>query len=141
MDGKLTYPTFVLCKKPHEKRPIRGEKTFFPKVPKTPIFGKIAKAGPTENFQKWPIFWANFARLKNRKYKWYHSLIGMDGKLNYHRFVLCKKPHEKNPIRRDMTFFPKVSKTAVFRKIAKGGPRENFQKCPIFWAKFGRLNK
>ena len=70
-----------------------------------------------------------------------YSLIGMDGKLNYHRFVLCKKPHEKTAIRREMTLFPKVSKTAVFRKIAKGGPRENFQKWPIFWANFGRLKK
>ena len=50
----------------------------------------------------------------------------MDGKVNYHRFVLCKTPHEKTAIRREMTLFPKVSKTAVFRKIAKGGPREKF---------------
>ena len=45
----------MLCKKPHEKRPIRGEITFFAKVPKTAIFGKIAKGGPREIFQKWPI--------------------------------------------------------------------------------------
>ena len=38
----------------------------------------------------------------------------MDGKLNYPRFHLCKKPDEKTPIRREMTFFAKVSKTAFF---------------------------
>ena len=69
---------------------------------------------------------------KNRKYKSYHSLTSMDGKLNYPRFLLCKKPHEKTPIRREMTIFPKLSKTAVFCKIIKGGPRENVQKWPIF---------
>ena len=44
----------------------------------------------------------------------------MDGKLNYPRFHLCKKPHEKTPIRRELTFFAKVSKTAVFCKMAIG---------------------
>ena len=53
----------------------------------------------------------------------------------------CKKPHEKTSIRREMIFFPKVSKTAVFGKIEKGGQRENFHKWPIFWANFGRLRK
>ena len=56
----------------------------------------------------------------------------MDLKLNYPRFVLCKKPHEKRPIRGEITFFAKVSKMAIFRKVAKGGPREIFQKSPIF---------
>ena len=28
------------------------------------FFGKMAKGGPKENFQKWPIFWSNFGRLK-----------------------------------------------------------------------------
>ena len=56
----------------------------------------------------------------------------MDGKLNYPRFYLCKKPDEKTPIRREMTFFAKVSKNAVFCKMANGGPRENVEKWPIF---------
>ena len=56
----------------------------------------------------------------------------MDGKLNYPRFHLCKKPDEKTPIRRELTFFAKVSKTAVFCKMANGGPRENVEKWPIF---------
>ena len=58
MDRKLNNPRFALCKKPHNKRPIRREITFFLKVL------KMAKGGPNENFQKWPIFWSNFARLK-----------------------------------------------------------------------------
>ena len=64
MDLKLNYPRFVLCKKPHEKRPIRGEITFFEKVSKSAFFGQVAKGGQKENFQKWPIFWSNFGRLK-----------------------------------------------------------------------------
>ena len=63
----------------------------------------------------------------------------MDGKLNYPRFHLCKKPDEKIPIRREMPFFAKVSETAFFSKMAKRGPRENVQKCPIFLANFGKL--
>ena len=68
----------------------------------------------------------------------------MDAKLNYPRFLLFKKNDETTPIRREMTMFPKRSKTAVFCKIAKGGgggPRENFHKWPIFWANFGSLKK
>ena len=64
---------------------------------------------------------------KNRKYKPYDSLISMDGKLNYCRVVLCKKPHEKRAIRREIAISVKVSKMAIFRKTAKGGPREIFQ--------------
>ena len=69
---------------------------------------------------------------KNRKYKPYNSLISMDGKLNYCRFVLYKKPHEKGPIRRAITNSVKALKMAILRKTAKGGPREIFQKWPIF---------
>ena len=65
----------------------------------------------------------------------------MDRKLNYCRFELCKKPHEKRHIRREITLFLKVSKMAIFRKVAKGGPKENFQKSPIFWSNFGKLKK
>ena len=153
------------------KKHLLGKTFFaiFPKVSKTAVFCKMAKGGPRENVQKWPFFGKLkqtseprfFAKwLKNRKYKSYHSLISMDGKLNYPRFHLCKKPDEKTPIRREMTLFAKVSKTAVFCKMAKvlprenlldekdifckmakGGPRENVQKWPIYLANFGRLKK
>ena len=56
----------------------------------------------------------------------------MDGKLKYCRFVLCKKPHEKRAIRREIANSVKELKMAIFRKTAKGGPREIFQKWPIF---------
>ena len=69
---------------------------------------------------------------KNRKYKPYNSLISMDGKQNYCTFVLCKKPHEKRPIRRAIANSVKALKMAIFRKTAKRGPREIFQKWPIF---------
>ena len=65
----------------------------------------------------------------------------MDRKLNYPRFRLWKKQHEKTPSRREITFFPKVCKTAVFGKIAKGGPRENFQKMADFLGKLRKAKK
>ena len=56
---------------------------------------------------------------------------------------LCyaKKPHEKIGIRGELTFFAKVSKMAVFGKVAKGGPRENLQKWPIFLVKIRKAKK
>ena len=65
----------------------------------------------------------------------------MDGKLNYCRFVLCKEPHEKRAIRREKPISVKVSKMAIFRKTAKRGPTEIFQKKPIFLANFGKPKK
>ena len=56
----------------------------------------------------------------------------MDGKLNYCTFVLCKKPHEKRPLRRAIANSVKALKMAIFRKTAKGGQGEIFQKWPIF---------
>ena len=96
------------------------------------ILRKTAKGGPREIFRKCPIFLPNFGRRKKTKYKPYNSLISMYGKLNYCRFVLCKKPHKKRPIRRVIANSVKVLKIAIFRKKAKGGPREIFQKWPIF---------
>ena len=59
----------------------------------------------------------------------------MDGKVNYCRFVLCKKPHEKRPIRRAIANSVKALKMAIFRKTAKGGPREIFSKMADFLGK------
>ena len=56
----------------------------------------------------------------------------MDGKLNYCRFVLCKKPHENRAIRREIANSVKGLKMEIFRKTAKGGLREIVQKWPIF---------
>ena len=44
----------------------------------------------------------------------------MDGKLNYPRFHLCKKPDEKTPIRREMTFLQKCRKPRFFAKWQMG---------------------
>ena len=41
----------MLCKKPHEKRAIRGEITFSAKVSKMAIFGKIAKGDQGKIFK------------------------------------------------------------------------------------------
>ena len=65
----------------------------------------------------------------------------MDGKLNYPRFRLSKKPHEKTPTRREITFLPKVSKTAVFGKIAKRGTKRKFSKVADCLSKLQKANK
>ena len=65
----------------------------------------------------------------------------MDGKLNYCRFVLCKKPHEKRAIRREIANSVKGLKMASFRKTAKRGPREICQKWPIFLGKLWKAKK
>ena len=102
MDGKLHYPRFLLCKKPHKKTPIRREMTIFPKVSKTAVFAKYQGGGGTKGIcSKMADFFSKLLKEKeNRKYKSYHRLIKMDGKLHYPRLLLCKKPHEKTPIRR-----------------------------------------
>ena len=65
----------------------------------------------------------------------------MDRKLNYCRFELCKKPHEKRPIRREITLFLKVSKMAIFRKVAKGGPKKKFSKIADFLVELRKAKK
>ena len=65
----------------------------------------------------------------------------MDQALSYPRFVLCIKPHERRPIRREITIFPKVSKMAIFRKKAKRLLRQNFQKWPNFLVNFKEAKK
>ena len=132
MDEKLNYCRVVLCKKPHEKRAIRREIAISVKVSKMAIFRKTAKGDQGKFFKNGRFFRQTLQGQKNRKYKPYDSLISMDGKLNYCRVVLCKKPHEKRAIRREIAISVKVSKMAIFRKTAKRGPREIFQKWPIF---------
>ena len=102
MDGKLHYARFLLCKKPHKKTPIRREMTIFPKVSKTAVFVKNSKGGETKGIcSKMADFLSEHLKEKeNRKYKSYHRLISMDGKLHYPRFLSCKKLHQKTPIRR-----------------------------------------
>ena len=55
--------------------------------------------------------------------------------------MLCKKPHEKRPIRGEITFFAKVSKSAIFGKVAKGGPKENLSKMADFLVELRKAKK
>ena len=96
--------------------------TIFPKVSKTAVLCKMAKGGPRKNFQKWPILWAIFGRLKNRKYKSSNSLISMDGKLNYHRLILCRISDEKKRKTRNYNFLKGV-KNRGFLQNSKGGTK------------------
>ena len=56
--------------------------------------------------------------------------------------MLCKKPDEKTPIRREMTFFAKVSKTAHFLQNEQMGDQGKMLKNGRFFeSNFGRLKK
>ena len=133
MDGKLKYCRFVLCKKPHEKRAIRREIANSVKGLKIVFFfAKQQRGDQGKFFKNGRFFRQTLEGQKNKKYKPYNSLISMDEKLNYCRLVLCKKPHEKRAIRREIANSVKGLKMAIFRKTAKRGPREIFQKWPIF---------
>ena len=101
MDWERNYHRLWQCKKLHKKRHIRREIASFSVGWKTAIFRKKAKGGLEENFQKWPIFWADFGRLKNKKYKSHITLISMDWKRSYHRLWQWKKPHEKRHKKRN----------------------------------------
>ena len=142
MHRKLNYCRFVLCKKPHEKKTYWTRNNTFSKSIKNGHFWPNSKGGTKGKFSKLAdCFGPTSESYKNRKYKSYNGLTSMDRKLHYCRFVLCKILHEKRPSRRVITLFLKVSKMAIFGQIAKGGPREIFQKWPIFWSNFGRLKK
>ena len=55
--------------------------------------------------------------------------------------MLCKKPHEKRPIRGEITFFAKVSKKAIFRENSKGGTKGNFSKMTDFLVELKKAKK
>ena len=59
---------------------------------------KVKEIGLREICQNGRFFRQTLEGQKNRKYKPYNSLISMDGKLNYCRFVLCKNRMKKEPL-------------------------------------------
>ena len=127
MDPKPDHHRCLLCRKALEKKPIAGEMTFFPKVSKVAIFALLAKGGPRENGRLFP---SALQAPKHHQLKSPLSLISMDLNPDHHRCLLCRKALEKKPIAGEMTFFPKVSKVAIFALLAKGGPRENGRLLP-----------
>ena len=56
----------------------------------------------------------------------------MDGKLNYCKFVLCKKPHEKRAIKREIAYSVKGLKMAFFLQNSKEGTKGNLSKMADF---------
>ena len=72
MDGKLNYPRFRLCKKPHEITPVRREITFSESIEN----GLSHVRGATLTHIR--IFRRNLEGFKTRKYKSLDGLISMD---------------------------------------------------------------
>ena len=141
MDWKLSYQIYCAVQKNAWKKTYSREIAIFPKVPKMAFPCKLRKGGKRKNFPKWPILWTNFGTLENRKYDSYNNLISMDWKLNYQKIVLCKKTHEKRPIRREIAIFPDVPKMAVFLQISKGGTKEKSSKMADFFGKLRNARK
>ena len=65
----------------------------------------------------------------------------MDRKLNYCRFELCKKPHEKRPIRREITLFRKSVENGHFSQSSKGGTKGKFSKIADFLVELRKAKK
>ena len=65
----------------------------------------------------------------------------MNQALSYPRLVLCIKPHEKRPLRREITIFPKVSKMAIFAQKGKGVTKVKFSKMVKFLVNFKEAKK
>ena len=65
----------------------------------------------------------------------------MDGKLNYCRFVLCKKPHEERAIRREIANSVKVLKMAISLQNSKEGTKGNLSKLADFLGKLWKAKK
>ena len=60
------------------KKGILEEKSKFFNGVENGDFWQNSKGGTMGNFGKWPIFWANFGRLNNKKYKSQNTLTSMD---------------------------------------------------------------
>ena len=65
----------------------------------------------------------------------------MDGKLNYCKFVLCKKPHEKRAIKREIANSVKGLKMAFFLQNSKEGTKGNLSKMADFLGKIWKAKK
>ena len=65
----------------------------------------------------------------------------MDGKLNYFIFVLCKKPHEKRAIRREIANSVKVLKIGIFLQNSKEETKGNLSKMADFLGKICKAKK
>ena len=89
--------------------------TLFLKVSKKTIFSKN-KGGTKGKFSKIADFLVELHEIRNT------SLISMDRKLNN-------------------TFSEKSIENNHFSQNSKGGPKENFQKSPIFWSNFRKAKK
>ena len=63
MDHALSYPRFVLCIKPHEKRPIRQEINFSKSI-ENGHFSQKSKGVTKVKFSKMANFLVNFQEAK-----------------------------------------------------------------------------
>ena len=57
----------------------------------------------------------------------------MDRNLNYPRFALSKKPHEKRPNTREVTFLSKSIENGHFSRNGKRGTNAKFSKMADFF--------
>ena len=126
MHLKCKHRATFCCKLRLHKCPYSRVMTNLARTPKSAIFWDFAKGGPRENAQKSrPTIGAS----KTPWRKWHHLLISMHVKCK-HRATFCRKLRlHKCSYSRVMTNLARTPKSAIFWDFAKGGPRENAQKC------------
>ena len=103
----------------------------FRKITQKPHFQKKCKGGTKGNFSKNRP--KRFLRLKGIKAhwgKWHYPLISMHLKCKDWTRFRRKQRLRKGPNGKVMAIFGRSPKTCIFRKSAKGRPREVFRKSP-----------
>ena len=98
--------------------------------PKPAFSEKVQREDQEKFFKNRPV---SSPRLKGPKAlwrKWFYPLISMRLKCKDWTRFRRKKRLQKGPNGKVMAIFGRSPKTCIFRKSAKGRPREVFQKSP-----------
>ena len=102
----------------------------FGRSPQSRIFWKSAKGELKEIFQISPKKMSSFKRPKSTLAQWQCPLISMHLKCKHWRRFRHNQRLKKGPSGEVIAIFGKSFKTCLFRKSAKGRPKEVFQKSP-----------
>ena len=121
-----------------QKCPNGQVMAIFARSPKSRIFWKSAKGGPKEIFKYRPKRCPPLKGPKAYWRKWHYPLISVRLKCKNWRRFRHKQRLKKGPNGEVMAIFGRSPKTCIFRKSAKGRPREVFQKSPKKYPRFKR---
>ena len=103
---------------------------FFQGHPKPAFSKKLQRGEEGKLFKNRPKSSPRLKGLKALWRKWHYRLIGMHLKCRDWKRFCSKKQLQRVPEWPSYGNFPRSPKTRIFKKSAKGGPREIFQKSP-----------